>query len=438
MKKAPPPAPAHNPSPQPAATARPVTLPANPIKTRLAAGPRRLPGTAGRKPKHGRQTSRVTTGKLTPDKISTLPSSAIAKFSRAQATAKLTLQAPRRRLRKTRVMALAAATALAISAQTGRPSAAAPPTPATPWAPGTPATPLASATPARMAALWAPGVLTAPAAPPAPLTVRLADGRAISPDSCHEPPGAKALHNQDIVAMKKANLGDDLIVVAIEHTPARFTTTPEALIALKNAGIGDSVLAAMLRAAGAQTTAVQDSEEATAAAAHAAESDGQPGLKLIRDDGLRLPGREQRMQRAACILIGPSALKAMLPGLARTTTSVFPGPRAAVRVATPTPTFEATYPTDLSIPSAIVLFRLDAFAGRRELKRPADPSQARSWHFRQAEDPIHLAIQQQPPDAAGSRRQARFRVRPLAPLPPGEYALLLGPANDYYDFGVDR
>jgi hypothetical protein len=291
---------------------------------------------------------------------------------------------------------------------------------------------VASAAPARVAALCAS------AAPPAPPTVRLADARAIAPDSCHQPPGAKALRNQDIVAMKKANLGDDLIVVAIEHTPARFTTTPEALIALKSAGIGDSVLAAMLRAAGAQTTAVQDAEEAAAAGAHAAETDDQPGLKLIRDDDQRLPGREQRMQKAACILIGPSALKAMLPGLAKTTTSVFPGPRAALRVATPTPTFEATYPTDLSTPSAIVLFRLDSFAGRRELKRPADPSAARSWHFRQAEDSIRLAVQQQPPDAAATRHQTRFRVRPQTPLPPGEYALLLAPANDYYDFGVDR
>ncbi len=250
---------------------------------------------------------------------------------------------------------------------------------------------------------------------------------------------AQALRNQDIVAMKRASLGDDLIVIAIEHSPGRFTTTPEALIALKNAGVGDSVIAAMLRVTGAQGALPDAPPPDRRNAGRALGLDDQPGLKLVAGDVL---GRQQRMQKASVILIGPSALRSMIPGLPRTATSVFPGPRAVLRVATPTPTFEAAWPLTQPVQGALFLYRLDTLPGERDLKRRLD-SAAGTWRTDQDRNRIPLAVEIRPPDVAsapvaGAPTLARYRVHPQVPLPPGEYALLLGLANDYYDFGIDR
>jgi hypothetical protein len=56
------------------------------------------------------------------------------------------------------------------------------------------------------------------------------------------------LTNQDIVLMIKAELAENLIVLAIQSSPSQFDTSPKALIELKTNGATTRVLEAMLRA----------------------------------------------------------------------------------------------------------------------------------------------------------------------------------------------
>lgn len=58
----------------------------------------------------------------------------------------------------------------------------------------------------------------------------------------------RVLSNSDVMNMAKSGMSDRTIVLAIQQTPTKFDTTPEALIALKKAGISDEVLNAMLLA----------------------------------------------------------------------------------------------------------------------------------------------------------------------------------------------
>jgi hypothetical protein len=52
--------------------------------------------------------------------------------------------------------------------------------------------------------------------------------------------------NSDVVSMTKAGIGERTIILAIQRGPAKFDTSPQALIALKTAGVSDQVLNAII------------------------------------------------------------------------------------------------------------------------------------------------------------------------------------------------
>jgi len=57
------------------------------------------------------------------------------------------------------------------------------------------------------------------------------------------------LTNEDIVSLKKAGIGDDVIILTINRGVSRFRTQPADLVTLKNAGVSDAVISAMLKSA---------------------------------------------------------------------------------------------------------------------------------------------------------------------------------------------
>jgi hypothetical protein len=61
-----------------------------------------------------------------------------------------------------------------------------------------------------------------------------------------------AIINSDVISMTKAGIGEQTIILAIQHGPAKFDTSPQALIALKAAGVSDQVLNAILATANAK------------------------------------------------------------------------------------------------------------------------------------------------------------------------------------------
>jgi hypothetical protein len=66
-------------------------------------------------------------------------------------------------------------------------------------------------------------------------------------------PGEKALTNEDVVAMVKADLGDDLVISKIRQAPREtLDVSSDALVKLKKQGVSKAVLDAMLRRASAR------------------------------------------------------------------------------------------------------------------------------------------------------------------------------------------
>ena len=56
-----------------------------------------------------------------------------------------------------------------------------------------------------------------------------------------------ALTNEEVIALKKAGISDEVIILRIQRGPTNFKTNASDLIALKDAGISDAVLAAILK-----------------------------------------------------------------------------------------------------------------------------------------------------------------------------------------------
>lgn len=57
---------------------------------------------------------------------------------------------------------------------------------------------------------------------------------------------ARPLANSDVIALKAAGMGDEVIIAKIRSTPNQFSLGTENLIELKKAGISDTVLTAMM------------------------------------------------------------------------------------------------------------------------------------------------------------------------------------------------
>lgn len=69
--------------------------------------------------------------------------------------------------------------------------------------------------------------------------------------------------NSDVISMTKAGIGEQTIILAIQHVRSNFDTSPQALIVLKGAGVSDVVLNALLASANSksQRSSVQQSAQ---------------------------------------------------------------------------------------------------------------------------------------------------------------------------------
>jgi hypothetical protein len=72
--------------------------------------------------------------------------------------------------------------------------------------------------------------------------------------------------NSDVISMTKAGIGEQTIVLTIQHGSVKFDTSPQALIALKGAGVSDQVLNAILAAANSEGKPSPVAESAAAQA----------------------------------------------------------------------------------------------------------------------------------------------------------------------------
>jgi hypothetical protein len=61
------------------------------------------------------------------------------------------------------------------------------------------------------------------------------------------PPKNNAVTVNDVIALSKANAGDEVIIAQIQATRSVFTLSNQDIIDLKNAGVSEKVIAAMIK-----------------------------------------------------------------------------------------------------------------------------------------------------------------------------------------------
>jgi len=240
------------------------------------------------------------------------------------------------------------------------------------------------------------------------------------------PPGSaqEVLTNQSIVEMVRAGLSERIIVAKIQSSQTNFDTRTEALIALKQSGVPEKVLEAIVG-------------QSAPGGATLPASPPTGGVAMVPPAGGPVPGRETVFHIAGSrevelMAVGTEIQTNRMP-YARTSELVLPGRKAKYRTAEPQPVFVIMVP-----PSEMPLVRFDPGKDDRNLKIAsgsrmpyAGSSQRRGIR---GEDVIDVDAER---DARGF-----YRVRPRAPLAPGEYGFVLtrgtsAVTGKVYDFGVD-
>jgi hypothetical protein len=110
---------------------------------------------------------------------------------------------------------------------------------------------------------------------------------------------------------------------------------------------------------------------------------------------------------------------------------IFRGPKAVIRTTSTMPVFQFDADPRLNEASDVYLFKFDMHSDRREI-RVAKGSGGLAV-FSIPKDHIIPTSLEELGDGPNSTK--RYRMKPTAPLRPGEYCLVR--SSDYYDFGVD-
>ena len=236
----------------------------------------------------------------------------------------------------------------------------------------------------------------------------------------------EVLTNQLVVDLVKAGLSERVVVAKIRTSPTNFDTGTDALIALKKNGVPEKVIEAMM------------SPTAAASAAPAAPAGAPPAASVAA-----VPPAAMAPARPTVFhVVAGKEVELMVAGIeiqtnraryaGRSTEAVIAGNKSKYRTQDRQPTFVLTF-----APSEMPLVRLDPGKNDRNLKVGSGSSAPYAGGSTRrgirSEDLIDVDVER---DSRGF-----YRVRPHAPLAPGEYGFAASrggsQVSSIYDFGVD-
>jgi hypothetical protein len=249
---------------------------------------------------------------------------------------------------------------------------------------------------------------------------------------------AKPMTNQDVISMVKAKLPADTVVMAVKAAKPNFDTSADGLIKLQSAGVPADVIEAMI--------AAQSGDGANYAAAPAGGMQAGPAGGwnpeeiILIDGGERIPMRYLTPQMR-------SALRALgYGGMAQY--AVLRNNRASLRLKGNQPEFLLAVPNNAQPDS---YFTLVTLAVRKNNSREIMVGGGyMSYSSGVATDRVIATVSEKLADQSGAPKGfITYRIKVAAPLPPGEYAVVLynsqirtvgffaSGLDSYYDFGVD-
>jgi hypothetical protein len=232
----------------------------------------------------------------------------------------------------------------------------------------------------------------------------------------------EVLTNDSVIQMLKAGLPEGVVISKIKSTASKFDLKTDSLVNLKKAGVSDKVLEAMMAAGsgGPATAAATPAPPAPALAAGALKTQDVV-YQLIGDKYVELMPLAASMETNFAFFQSKSEI-------------VLPGRKAQYRTTEKTPVFLTTYaPTE----APMVKFKPGDDHDDRNLKfssgafMPFGGSQKTGVRN---DDKIPITTERDP--------RGFYRVKPSAPLPPGEYGFVVTTGfsmgtGKIFEFGVD-
>lgn len=282
------------------------------------------------------------------------------------------------------------------------------------------------------------------------------------------PPAAQAMTNADVIKMVQAGLGESVVMGAIKAAPrTKFDLDAENLIALKKAGVSDNIVARMLDpnsqpVAPATTGTLMPGMAGGAVDTRARVDDPHAPVDVPREPGVYLD--HGSAEKPNLIALEPTVFSQGKSGGFLTSAltygikkikfkAVVRSRNANLRIRQGTPTFYfyfeqrssglgnsggfAGWLSGATSPNEFVLARMDVKSKERELIVGEMGAFGGSSGTR-SKDTVEFMVERL---GAGI-----YQVRPLQPLPPGEYAFFYaagastlgaGTAGKLFDFGVD-
>jgi hypothetical protein len=240
--------------------------------------------------------------------------------------------------------------------------------------------------------------------------------------------GQEVMTNETVIQMVKAGLSESVILAKMRSSQTKFDTRTEALIALKQAGTPEKVMQAIIGGGAPPASAPAASAPAaagpSAAVAPAPQSNHRGPIYHVSS------GKQVEL-----IGISGDIETSRAPFSGRKTELVLPGNKAKYRTSDKQPVFLSS-----SEPADVPLVKLDPGKNDRNLRvsssfRAGPYSGSSSQRGIRAEDRVDVEAERD--------NRGFFRIRPRAPLAPGEYAFVITrsygtiPVGTVYDFGVD-
>ena len=251
----------------------------------------------------------------------------------------------------------------------------------------------------------------------------LASASATAPVSAQE-----VMTNETVIQMVKAGFSESVILAKMRSSQTKFDTRTDALIELKKAGVPEKVMQAIV-SGGAPPASSAPAASAPAASAPAMAAPAPQGGR--RGPIYHLAGGKQ------VELIGSSGdiETSRAPFSGRKTELVIAGNKAKYRTADRQPVFLTS-----ADPADVVLVKLDPGKNDRNLRISGSSyvgpyAGSVSQKGIRSEDRIDFEAERD--------QRGLTRIRPRAPLAPGEFAFVFTrtsgtmPQGVLYDFGVD-
>ena len=247
----------------------------------------------------------------------------------------------------------------------------------------------------------------------------------------------KDLTNADVIAMVKASLPENTIILAIQQGPTDFDTSAQTLIALKNEGISTKILDAMIQAGTSSESLRQKSPSPTAGSNSNTPSPIPVSIDSVNYGDVLMVDGDKRIQMTRSQMnsrTGGFMMHAVNPFKKTRIQAAINGNHSQLRTTNTSPTFEVGISSDLNPSDYVTLVKLKTRSDRREIEMYRAGVTGVSSGFRK-EDMIPVTLEELQ-NSSGGKRLKSYRIKTVNPIPPGEYALAVG-GGLLYDFGID-